>query len=261
MGAGRPQRMPRLAPEDIEACQAALQSAVTAAIHSDARDQTDACLVGAHMLGLWPADLGDVEPTAEAIERVREVAYVASAALNTAASKALATDELVKFVGSAILGSSRSLSFCELGWGATQFSTLAAVLPGCVVLEELTIAGMSMSDADAAAVVAALPSTVKSLSLSCPGLRRCPDLASLPMLQVLSLGGCPELEAAPDVSSLSFLERLDLFQCGALTGPPDVGALASLQILNLAGCSALTALPDVSGVSALRALVKPAHLE
>jgi len=192
---------------------------------------------------------------------VRDIAYVATAAVNTASSMTPPPEDLVHFVGSAILGSAPSLCFCELGWGAAEYSALAAVLPGCVALEELTIAGMTLNDADAAAIVAALPPSLQSLSLSCGGLRACPDLSTVPALRVLSLGGCPELAAPPDVSSLSFLERLDLFGCTALAAPPTVSANGALQIVNLMGCTALTALPDVSACTALRACVAPTHLE
>ena len=253
----------KLPPEEVERLRLALQEAANAALHADARDQTAACCVGGHMLGLFPAAQGKPEDDRdEAISRVRDIAYVATAAVNTAASLKPPPSDLVKFVGSSILGSTPRLDFCELGWGATQYATLTAALPGCVALEELTIAGMMLNDADAQAIVAALPPSVHSLNISCGGLTACPDLSGLPALRVLSFGGCPDLETPPDVSALRSLVRLDLFGCTKLKVPPVVSVLTeSLQIINLANCSSLEALPDVSAVGGLRALVEPTHLK
>ena len=254
----------RLPTESVDALRDALQAAVKVAVRTDPRDQTAHCLIGAHMLGLWPSDSAVMPPLPETLERVREISFVATAALNTAAGMASPPSDLIRFVGSAILGSTPQLCFYELGWGASEYAILAAVLPGCVALEELTIAGMTLNDADAAAIVEALPLGVKSLSLSCAGLRRCPDLSTLPTLCVLSLGGCPDLEEPPDVSSLTFLERLDLFGCTSLEASPDVSALQYIQIVNLAGCTKLAGLPDVSAPrrqGSLRALVAPTHLK
>jgi len=245
----------------IESLRVAMQAAINTAVRADSRDQTEACVIGAHMLGLWKADAGGKASEA-AMARIQEVSFIATAAINASAAKASPPDDLVEFVGRSILGSTPRLDFCEQGWGHKEYAVLAAALPGCVSLESLTIAGMTLNDADAALLVAALPPTLKSLSLSCAGLRRCPDLSRLTTLRVLSLGGCQELTEPPAVSMLPFLERLDLFGCPALTVPPVVSALTgSLQIVNLAGCVKLDALPDVSGLTPLRTLVAPDHLK
>ena len=261
-----------LAADAIEALRAALQSAVNVAVQADARDQTEACLIGAQLLGLWkPATPAEATAAgspllaerAEAVSRVRDVAVIATAAINTASALDPPPDDLITFVGRSILGSTQRLDFVELSWGPEDYAVLASVLPGCVALESITIVGMAINDADAAAVFAELPGTVRSISISCAGVRRCPDLSKFTTLRVLALGGCSELESPPDVSTLSFLERLDLYGCTALTSPPTLTESLSehLQIVNLVGCNALRSLPDASTLKNLRALVEPQHLK
>ena len=79
----------RLPADAIAALTTALQEAANAAIRADPRDQTPACLVGAHLLGLWPKGQAGV-PTEANFESVREVSYIATAALNTACFNKLA---------------------------------------------------------------------------------------------------------------------------------------------------------------------------
>ena len=66
--------------------------------------------------------------------------------------------ELYRKTATAVLGSTRELTYRELGWRADDYERLGEALRYCGSLETLTLKGMGLGEADAAAIVAGLAS-------------------------------------------------------------------------------------------------------
>ena len=80
--------------------------------------------------------------------------------------------ELYRKTATALLGSTTTLSYEKLEWGADDYRHLGQALRYCGALETLALSRMAMSDVDAAALLVGAP---------------------VPSLQTLSLRGCTSL--------------------------------------------------------------------
>lgn len=162
--------------------------------------------------------------------------------------------ELYRKTATAVLGSIRELEFSKLKWEAADYAHLCGALRYCSVLERLCLMEMEPSNADVAAILAALPTSVKDFTLylcnsltDLPSLTCHTDMPALASLERLSLN-CESLTSLPDLSAFTSLKELHLEFCESLTSVPDLSALTLLQKLDLNGCDSLTSLPDVSNL-------------
>lgn len=93
-------------------------------------------------------------------------------------------------------------------WTETNYRRLGEALRSCGALQVLVLTRMNMKDADAVALLEALPFPES--------------------LQVLDLGFCESLTTLPDLSKLTSLQRLGLYGCTSLASLPDVSGLKDL---------------------------------
>ena len=138
---------------------------------------------------------------------------------------------LYRDTATALLGSTKELSYSSLEWSEAQFERLGEALCYCGALETLEVMEMELSDTAAAAVVAGLA--------SCTSLKTLPDLSA--SLQIPMPHGLPALKLLPHGAARPVGAHVAAdarpHSCRSLTALPDLSALTSLQTLDLSSAA------------------------
>ena len=165
--------------------------------------------------------------------------------------------ELYRRTAEALLGSTPTLEFRSLEWGAVEFTQLCSALQRTNALKKLVLSQMTMLDDEVAReIVRVAPHTLKELELSgCTLLNVPPKLVRVLSLQTLTLDGCSLLTVLPELFSLSSLKTLSLTACISLKVLPALKTLSSLETLRLSYCTSLSTLPDLSELQLLQSLL------
>jgi Leucine-rich repeat (LRR) protein len=88
----------------------------------------------------------------------------------------------------------------------------------------------------------------------CKGLRSCPSVGELVVLEELDLCGCDELESLPNLGRLRKLRMLNINYCQWITELPGLGDLVALELLSAKDCTGLMKLPNMRKLANLRVL-------
>lgn len=146
-----------------------------------------------------------------------------------------------------------SLALAIIAGGAMLKTALASLVGAPILKLGLYLHGCEQETAEVmAAVVDALPATLRELAiLSSRQLTSLP-LASMKRLTHLNLAGCEHLVHIGGLAARTRLQTLDLSGCTALTSLTALAALTELTSLNLGRCILLVTIP---GVMVLKQLV------
>ena len=167
---------------------------------------------------------------------------------------------LYRNTATALLGSTRELSYKELAWKDAQFERLGEALCYCGALETLEVKEMELSDTAAAAVVAGLASctSLKTLNLDIPATpsRRCPICRRSRRCRRSGSNADPSRRCPTCRRSRRC--RRSTSVCSSLTALPDLSALTSLQDAHLYSANPSRLLPDLLGAHVLKVKNLPA---